>query len=567
MYNVGFSGFLAYSWGSNPMGITEAEQLQHEYYYRSRLVLPTQKPQWLSDAAVSVNGLSIPLSWNQPLNWLGGVPNSADAEANFWRTTTANRTITLDGNKTIGKLTFDSSFGYTISPGTGGSIVFNDSSSIADLVSDQGNHTISVAVQLATNVLADIDAGQFTIGGVVSGAGGLTKSGSGLLSLTGLNSYAGDTAIQEGTLRLGRASLADSSNLYLRAGTTLDLNFTGTPDTVRALYFNGVPQAIGTWGAIGSGAQFTSPLIAGTGRLNVTISPPVLPPPPGHVIDDFETNEGHFGWAYNYAPSSETYGLAASTTIDRVSTEHQGNGNESQLINLVASGSSAWQLRHLSGTGTNQAGQPGGNSLLSANGYVGFWLKTDDAGITVRIGIDDPVSGNTALERGFAQSVISDNQWHLYQWNLEDAGHWDAYSGGANGAIDAPTGYITIDSIWFTGAGNAQVFLDNVSNNPSGLLVASAIPADYNGDGAVNTADYTMWRSSLGAEVTPGTKADGNGNGVIDAGDYILWRKRMSTGGGTSLVGAPVPEPRGIFLSFAAVTLVYGSSRRARIAR
>ena len=108
------------------MGITEAEQIQHEYYYRSRRVLHSQKPQWLSDSAINVNGTTIPLSWGQPLNWLGGVPNAAGAEANFWRTLTANRTITLDGSKTVGTMTFDSPFSYTISPGTGGSIVFNN---------------------------------------------------------------------------------------------------------------------------------------------------------------------------------------------------------------------------------------------------------------------------------------------------------------------------------------------------------------------------------------------------------------------------------------------------------
>jgi autotransporter-associated beta strand protein len=566
IYNVGFAGFLGYSWGSNSMGISEAEQIEHEYYYRSRLVLPSQKPQWLSDSAINVNGTNIPLSWNQPLNWLGGVPNSTGAEANFWRTNTANRTITLDGSKTVGKLTFDSSFSYTIGAGTGGSIVFNDSSSIADLVSDQGSHTISTAVQFASNVLADIDAGQLTIGGAVSGSGGLTKSGSGTLVLSALNSYAGDTNVQDGTLRLGRASLADSSNLYLKAGTTLDLNFTGSADTVRALYFNGVAQSIGVWGAVGSGAQFTSPLLTGTGRLNITTSPPVLPPPPGHVIDDFETNEGHFGWAYNYSPAPDTYGLAATTTIDRVTTEHQGSGNASQLLNLVTSGSGAWQLRHNSGIGANQAGQPSGNSPFEANGYVGFWLKTDDAGITVRIGIDDPVGGNAALERGYAQSVIADNQWHLYQWNLDNATHWDAYSGGANGVIDAPTGFVTIDSIWFGGTGNAQIFLDNVSNNPLGLLAAAAIPGDYNGDGTVNTADYTMWRSLLGNSVTPGTKADGNGDGVIDAGDYTLWRKQMLLFGGTSLGGAAIPEPTGATLLVVAFGLIFSSSLRPRIA-
>ena len=55
-----------------------------------------------------MNGTTIPLSWNQPLNWLGGVPNAAGAEVNFWRTNTANRTITLDGSKTAGTMLFDS---------------------------------------------------------------------------------------------------------------------------------------------------------------------------------------------------------------------------------------------------------------------------------------------------------------------------------------------------------------------------------------------------------------------------------------------------------------------------
>jgi hypothetical protein len=106
--NVGFAGFLAYNWGGNGMGVTQAEQLQHEYYYRSRLVMPGQQPQWLVDNSINVNGTTIPLSWNQPLNWIGGVPNASAAIANFYRTNTAARTITLDGNKTVGVLSFNS---------------------------------------------------------------------------------------------------------------------------------------------------------------------------------------------------------------------------------------------------------------------------------------------------------------------------------------------------------------------------------------------------------------------------------------------------------------------------
>ncbi len=370
--------------------------------------------------------------------------------------------------------------------------------------------------------------------------GGLTKAGAGTLALGGLNSYTGDTIVQAGTLRLGNASLADSSAVYLSNGTLLDLNFSGT-DYVRKLFFNGAAQPDGTWGSIGSGAQYTSPFLIGAGKLNVTTIPPV----PGHVIDDFEANQGHFNWPYNNAPASQTFGLTSSTTISRALTEHQGAGAGSQLLNLVASGTAAWQLRHMSGIGAGLAGEPAGNEKLDATGYVGFWLKTDDAGITVRIGIDDPVAGNSALERGFAQNVTPDNQWHLYQWNFAQNNQWDAYSGGANGVIDAVDGTVAIDSIWFTGAGNAQIYLDNVSHNPLGVLAAAAIPGDFNGDGAVDFADYTMWRNSFGTTVIAGTKADGNGNGVIDSGDYVLWRKQLAaTAGGSALLAdTPIPEP------------------------
>jgi hypothetical protein len=279
-------------------------------------------------------------------------------------------------------------------------------------------------------------------------------------------------------------------------------------------------------------------------------SPP--PPGPGNVLDDFEVDEGHFNWQYNFSPESQTFGLAsgpanASGPSDRVVAEHQGAGVASQLLDLVATTPTTnWQLRHNSGIGAGQAAQPPGNVPLVADGYVGFWLKTDDAGVaTVRIGIDDPV-GNTAMERGIALAVIADNQWHLYQWNFDDDAHWDAFAGGANGVIDAVLGTVTIDSIWLTGVGNAQVYLDTVSHNPLGMLAAAPIPGDYNADGLVDEADYNTWRAAYGNNVTPGSGADGNGDGLVDTADYVMWRHHMSAAAGAaaSLESAAVPEPR-----------------------
>src|SRR5262249_55323610 len=45
--------------------------------------------------------------------------------------------------------------------------------------------------------------------------GSLTKMGLGTLALNGANTYTGDTIVQAGRLRLGSASLADTSSVYL----------------------------------------------------------------------------------------------------------------------------------------------------------------------------------------------------------------------------------------------------------------------------------------------------------------------------------------------------------------
>jgi autotransporter-associated beta strand protein len=106
--------------------------------------------------------------------------------------------------------------------------------------------------------------------------GGLTKAGAGVLALTGANTYAGDTSVTSGTLRLSSATLANGADVYLAAGTTLDLTFGGA-DVIDSLFIDGVSMAVGVWGAVGSGAAFTSPLITGTGMLQVTtFVPPSL---------------------------------------------------------------------------------------------------------------------------------------------------------------------------------------------------------------------------------------------------------------------------------------------------
>lgn len=61
-------------------------------------------------------------------------------------------------------------------------------------------------------------------------------------------------------------------------------------------------------------------------------------------------------------------------------------------------------------------------------------------------------------------------------------------------------------------------------------LALPGLPGDYTADGIVDGSDYTVWRDSLGAEVSPFSNADGNGSGVVDQADYLLWRRHFGQG-------------------------------------
>jgi autotransporter-associated beta strand protein len=103
--------------------------------------------------------------------------------------------------------------------------------------------------------------------------GGFHKSGPGTLRLTGANTYSGDTTVEEGTLRIYAPYLSNSSDVYLTTGSMLNINFGSATDIIDSLFIDGVMQQAGIWGPTGSGAQFTSPLLTGTGFLQVMTAP------------------------------------------------------------------------------------------------------------------------------------------------------------------------------------------------------------------------------------------------------------------------------------------------------
>ena len=95
--------------------------------------------------------------------------------------------------------------------------------------------------------------------------------------------------------------------------------------------------------------------------------------------------------------------------------------------------------------------------------------------------------------------------------------------------------------------------------------VAGPLTGDYNGDGEVDAADYTVWRDNLGnAAVPPGSGADGDGDGNVTPLDYDFWADNYGNSNNSSAsAAAAVPEPSSlILLSLAAGTFACGRSQK-----
>ena len=120
-----------------------------------------------------------------------------------------------------------------------------------------------------------------SIGGDNAIDGGLTKQGLGTLTLTGANTFTGDIHVNAGILSINSAFIANTTSVYLLTGATFDLNYSGS-DSIVGLFIDGAAQTVGTWGSIGSGAEFQSAFFTGTGLLNVTSSP--IPEPSTYGI-------------------------------------------------------------------------------------------------------------------------------------------------------------------------------------------------------------------------------------------------------------------------------------------
>ena len=239
----------------------------------------------------------------------------------------------------------------------------------------------------------DTNSFSSTLSGVISGTGGLTKTGTGTLTLSSSNTYSGGTTVSAGTLQAEAANaLSSSSAVTVASGATLDLN--NYSQTIGSLAGAGsvtLGSAILTDGGDNSSTSFSG-VISGTGGLTKTGTGTLTLSGPNTYTGATTINAGTINASADAALGATSGGLAlnggtlqwgAAFNSARAITLGSGGGtldtnSFSSTLSGVISGTTGLTKTGtgtltLSGTNTYSGGTAvsAGTLSISSNGNLG----------------------------------------------------------------------------------------------------------------------------------------------------------------------------------------------------
>ncbi|MEO5916417.1 MAG: autotransporter-associated beta strand repeat-containing protein [Luteolibacter sp.] len=517
-------------------------------------------------------------------------------------TIAANGDLTATGGGVSGRLTLNGSNtgltnGMTITSGlvsfssaaaAGGGPITLSGGGIVDAVS--GTQTLTNGITLSgTGVLRPFSGNTLALSGMISGSGTLFKTDSGSLTLSGANTYTGQTKVGAGTLNLasfnsvnGGTPLLAASNLgapstvangtiVLGSGTSAaSLNYTGTGETTDRVLEIASTNVGPTLSAGGSGlVKFTgAPSITGIGSKTITLQGSTTGELAG-AIGDGGSGSTITTAAFSSAATSVTLasvngvsvgstisgtGIGAGTTVTAINTSTRvvtispaanGAGTNGQTMNvsgvvnvtsILKTGSgSTWALSGASSY-TGQTRINGGtliaNSLNSVNGGTPL-LATSALGAPTSV-------ANGAITLGFSTTGGALN--YIGSGEITDRVLDLAGTTGTPAVNQSGTGLLKFTSdVTVSGVGGKVLTLGGATTGTGEIsgVIANGISGATQMISGLSSGNTTVSLSSVDG-VTVGSTISGTGLAAgttvtaINTGSRVVTISPAATGTGSN---------------------------------
>ena len=199
-----------------------------------------------------------PGTWSTGAKWTGGVAPIAGGSSTGTLVFNTGGYSGISSNDLAGTFLLNrANFGSALPALTvsGNALSFTLNSTTLPEINQDSNDAVTVSNNLtlaAGTTVGGSGNGVLTLSGIISGANSLTKTSSGDLTLTGVNTYSAGTVVKTGTFTLGNQNGCGTGSITLAAGSTFQqANFEGN---------------------ISAGALPNSLVLSGTGNVTMNIS-------------------------------------------------------------------------------------------------------------------------------------------------------------------------------------------------------------------------------------------------------------------------------------------------------
>ena len=380
---------------------------------------------------------------------------------------------------------------------------------------------IGNGITLNDAVTIDSGAGVFTLGGVIDGAGGFYKAGSGNLVLNGANTFGLGVDILAGTLTLGTDTAAGTGTIFMEGGSTLSAG--ASIAIANNIQTNGV-NTLDSGGNVFTinGVVYNGGAVVKTGLGELVLNNNA------NSFASLDITQGRVTLGAGHAAGNGLVTLENLTTLAAganglvVANAVQTNG-----VGTIDSGPGIFSLNGVIGGAGSITKIGSGNLVLNgANGFNGLDLSagTVTVGTNTAAGIGGiAMAGGTTLAAGVSGLVLT-----------------NAISTAGVGTISSGPGVFSLNgvvsgagSISKTGSGNLVL---NAANGFNGLdLVAGTVTLGTNtsaGIGGIAMSGGTTLAAGVSGLVLTNAITTA-GVGTIDSGPGVLSLNGVVGGAGS----------------------------------